>query len=123
MLKHLALACVFVLAGLTHDHTFGLLDRAGQGAIEIVGIAEPNQALARRYAERYDLDPGLLYADLETMLDAVEPDAVPETVTAVTQQIKPSIYPDDETTIVVTYPEAQGIIQASWTWPCTAKRA
>ncbi len=36
-----------------------------------------------------------------------------------TQQIKPDIYPkvDDEATIVVTYPKAQGIIQASWNWP------
>ena len=276
MLKQLAVASLVVLlgvtpsaaqetdpeplrlgvAGLTHDHVFGLLRQADRGDIEIVGIAESNQELARRYAERYDLDPGLLYADLETMLDAVEPDAVaafgsvyahravveasaprgvhvmvekplavsveharameqlatehgihlltnyettwyashqeqyariheahalgairkmvahhghqgpkeigitdefldwltdprlngggalidfgcyganlmtwlmqgavPETVTAVTQQIKPSIYPevDDETTIVVTYPEAQGIIQASWNWPYSRK--
>lgn len=43
----------------------------------------------------------------------------PLSVFAVTQQIKPDIYPkvDDEATIVVTYPKAQGIIQASWNWP------
>jgi predicted dehydrogenase len=43
----------------------------------------------------------------------------PLTVTAVTQRIKPDIYPrvDDEATIVVEYPKAQGIIQASWNWP------
>jgi predicted dehydrogenase len=43
----------------------------------------------------------------------------PTSVFAVTQQIKPAIYPkvDDEATIVVTYPKAQGIIQASWNWP------
>jgi predicted dehydrogenase len=43
----------------------------------------------------------------------------PRTVFAVTQQLKPDIYPkvDDEATIVVTYPGAQGIIQASWNWP------
>lgn len=43
----------------------------------------------------------------------------PLSVTAVTQQIKPEIYPkvDDEATIIVTYPKAQGIIQASWNWP------
>lgn len=40
------------------------------------------------------------------------------TVTAITQQIKPHIYPkvDDEATILVTYPKAQSIIQASWNW-------
>ena len=43
----------------------------------------------------------------------------PLTVTAVTQRIKPAIYPrvDDEATILVEYPKAQGIIQASWNWP------
>jgi len=47
----------------------------------------------------------------------------PQTVTAVTQQIKPEIYPrvDDEATIIVTYPKAQGIIQASWNWPIDRK--
>jgi predicted dehydrogenase len=43
----------------------------------------------------------------------------PDSVTAITQQLKPSVYPkvDDEATIIVTYPKAQGIIQASWNWP------
>jgi predicted dehydrogenase len=47
----------------------------------------------------------------------------PRTVTAVTQQIKPEIYPrvDDEATIVLTYPKAQAIIQASWNWPFDRK--
>jgi predicted dehydrogenase len=45
------------------------------------------------------------------------------TVTAVTQQIKPDIYSkvEDEATIIVTYPESQGIIQASWNWPVHRK--
>ena len=43
----------------------------------------------------------------------------PISVTAVTQQFKPSIYPkvDDEATIILAYPGAQCIIQASWNWP------
>jgi predicted dehydrogenase len=47
----------------------------------------------------------------------------PTSVFAVTQQIKPDVYPkvDDEATIVVTYPNAQGIIQASWNWPYDRK--
>lgn len=46
-------------------------------------------------------------------------DEAPLTVTAVTQHLQPDIYPkvDDEATIVVTYPSAQCIIQASWNWP------
>jgi len=43
----------------------------------------------------------------------------PLSVTAVTQQIKPDLYPkvDDLATIIVAYPKAQAIIQASWNWP------
>lgn len=48
---------------------------------------------------------------------------LPTSVTCVTQQFKPEIYPkvDDEATIVLTYPEAQCIIQASWNWPYNRK--
>ncbi len=47
----------------------------------------------------------------------------PLTVSAITQHIKPDVYPnvDDEATIIVTYPKAQGIIQASWNWPYNRK--
>jgi predicted dehydrogenase len=47
----------------------------------------------------------------------------PLSVTAVTQQIKPEVYPkvDDEATIIITYPAMQGIIQASWNWPFSRK--
>jgi predicted dehydrogenase len=43
----------------------------------------------------------------------------PIAVTAITHRFKPAIYPnvDDEATIVVEYPGAQGIAQASWNWP------
>ena len=43
----------------------------------------------------------------------------PLAVTAVTQHFQPDVYPrvDDEATILVEYPSAQGIIQASWNWP------
>ena len=47
----------------------------------------------------------------------------PTSVSAVTQQIKPDVYPkvDDEATIILTYPKAQAIIQASWNWPFNRK--
>jgi predicted dehydrogenase len=47
----------------------------------------------------------------------------PTSVTAVTQHLQRADYPkvDDEATIVVTYPEAQAIIQASWNWPIGRK--
>jgi len=45
--------------------------------------------------------------------------ARPRSVRALTQQIKPAVYPkvDDEATIVLEYAKAQGIVQASWNWP------
>jgi predicted dehydrogenase len=61
-------------------------------------------------------DFGCYGADLATwLMDGQRP----LTVTAVTQHIKPEIYPnvDDEATIVLTYPKAQAILQASWNWP------
>lgn len=47
----------------------------------------------------------------------------PQKVLALTQQMKPHLYPkvDDEATIIVSYPRAQGIIQASWNWPYSRK--
>ncbi|MGB9464368.1 MAG: Gfo/Idh/MocA family oxidoreductase [Candidatus Acidiferrum sp.] len=65
-------------------------------------------------------DFGCYGADLMTwLMDNRKPD----TVTAVTQRIKPDIYPrvDDEATIVLTYPKAQAILQASWNWPFSRK--
>jgi predicted dehydrogenase len=65
-------------------------------------------------------DFGCYGADLTTwLMDGQRP----LTVTAVTQQIKPDIYGrvDDEATIVLTYPKAQAILQASWNWPHSRK--
>jgi predicted dehydrogenase len=47
----------------------------------------------------------------------------PETVTAVLQTIKPEVYPkvDDQATIILTYPDAQAVIQGSWNWPVDRK--
>jgi len=240
------------VAGLNHGHAGVVLGRAHDGDIEIVGIAEPDRALAEQYLKRFNLPMSLWYPTLTEMLDKTKPEAVtgfnstfdhlevvkicaprkihvmvekplavnndharqiaalaaqhkihvlvnyettwygsntdvsdrfitaqpfgkirkavihdghqgpmeihvgpeflswltdpvkngggalmdfgcyganlmtwlmkgarPLTVTAVTQQLKPSIYPkvDDEATIVVTYPDGQAIIQASWNWP------
>ena len=65
-------------------------------------------------------DFGCYGADLATwLMDGRRPDSV----TAVTQQIKPDVYPrvDDEATIILTYSHAQAIIQASWNWPFSRK--
>jgi predicted dehydrogenase len=47
----------------------------------------------------------------------------PLSVTAVLQTLKPEIYErvDDDATVILTYPHAQGIIQGSWNWPIGRK--
>jgi len=244
------------VVGLTHSHVHGLLGRKGPADIVIVGIAEKNKDLARRYTKRYGLSMDLVYDSVDEMLEKTKPTAIaafgstyehlaavqaaaprgvhvmvekplavtldharrmealaerhhivlmvnyettwyptlyrafetvkadsigplrkvvvrdghrgpkkingvdpefmdwlgdpvrngagalmdfgcyganlmtyltqgtrPTSVTAVTQQLQPADYPnvDDEATIVVTYPDAQAIIQASWNWPIGRK--
>lgn len=243
------------IVGLSHDHAHGIFNRPDRGEIELVGIAEADTALIRRYAQRYGLADSLFFPSLDALLTARQPEAVaafnpiaahravveacaprgihvmvekplattyadaqamarlarqhgihlltnyettwypshwgqyarrdslgplrkmvvhdghpgpqeigcsaeflawltdpdqngagalfdfgcyganlmtwfmdgqkPLAVTAVTQQIKPAIYPrvDDEATLILTYPAAQGIIQASWNWPYHRKDA
>jgi predicted dehydrogenase len=65
-------------------------------------------------------DFGCYGADLMTwLMDG----RAPNTVTAVTQHLQPSIYThvDDEATILITYPKSQAIFQASWNWPFDRK--
>jgi len=49
--------------------------------------------------------------------------AQPISVTAVAMHYKPDIYPkvEDDAIIIVTYPETECIIQASWNWPFNRK--
>lgn len=65
-------------------------------------------------------DFGCYGVDLATWIMHGE---LPLTVTAVTLHLKPQIYPnvDDDSTIVLTYPHAQAIIQGSWNWPFSRK--
>jgi len=65
-------------------------------------------------------DFGCYGADLMTwLMDGRRPDSV----TAVTQHFQPSVYPrvDDEATVILAYPKAQAILQASWNWPFDRK--
>jgi predicted dehydrogenase len=61
-------------------------------------------------------DFGCYGADLMTWMMHGQ---TPLTVTAVVNHDKPQLYPnvDDDATIVLTYPHAQAVIQASWNWP------
>jgi len=65
-------------------------------------------------------DFGCYGVDLMTWLMHGE---APLTVTAVANHDKPALYPnvDDDATIVLAYPHAQAVIQASWNWPFSRK--
>ena len=66
------------------------------------------------------MDFGCYGANLATyLLNGQEP----VSVTAVTNQFKPQIYPkvDDDATVILNYPSLQVIIQASWNWTYNRK--
>jgi predicted dehydrogenase len=112
---------------LTHDGTIGDIRKVvvhdGHSGPKEIGV-EP-EFLNWLTDPKLDgggalFDFGCYGADLTTwLMDGQRP----LTVTAVTQQLKPEIYAhvDDEATIVLTYPHAQAIIQASWNWPVDRK--
>jgi len=65
-------------------------------------------------------DFGCYGADMMTwMMHGQKPIAV----TAITRHYKPNEYPkvDDDATIIVEYPGATGLIEASWNWPFSIK--
>ena len=65
-------------------------------------------------------DFGCYGADLATwFMDG----QAPTSVVAVTQHVKPDVYPkvEDDATIILTYPKVQVILQASWNWPFSRK--
>ncbi len=65
-------------------------------------------------------DFGCYGADLVTWLMKGQR---PTRVTAVTHQFKPAVYPrvDDDATILLSYPHADAVIEASWNWPIGRK--
>lgn len=64
------------IAGLSHSHVVPLLRELDRTDIQVVGIAERDTALSRRYSERFDLDPQVIFENLEEMLTKTRPEAV-----------------------------------------------
>ncbi|EPR68655.1 Gfo/Idh/MocA family protein [Cyclobacterium qasimii] len=64
------------VVGLTHSHVNWILGREDIGDVEIVGIVEPNKALAKRLMSKHNLSEELLYPDMESLFSAVKPEAV-----------------------------------------------
>ena len=65
------------IAGLVHDHVDGFLhsirDRTD---VQVVGVSEPDPALQRKYAKKYNLADSVFFTNLGAMLDRVKPEAV-----------------------------------------------
>lgn len=65
------------VAGMTHGHVDWILGSEYMGKhFELVGLAEPNEELAKRLISRYKLDPSLWYPSLDDLLQEKKPEAV-----------------------------------------------
>ena len=64
------------IAGLSHGHVGWVFNRKEKKDTELVGIYEKDKALAEKFIKRYNLDPKLIYDDLDKMLAATKPEAV-----------------------------------------------
>lgn len=64
------------VAGLTHGHVGWILGYKKTNIVEIVGIAEPNRALAEKLSKQYGFNMDLVYSSLDEMLDKKKPEAV-----------------------------------------------
>jgi predicted dehydrogenase len=64
------------LAGLSHDHVEGALERLAQEDVLLIAIAEENQELVQRYRRNYPLPESLFYKSLPALLESEKPDAV-----------------------------------------------
>ncbi len=87
----------------------------GVSAAFLSWLTDPNQNGAGAL-----VDFGCYGANLMTWLMDGK---APISVTAITHQIKKDVYPnvDDDATILLEYPSATGIIEASWNWPFSIK--
>jgi scyllo-inositol 2-dehydrogenase (NADP+) len=108
---------------VVHQNTIGdvrkIVIRSGHRGPKEIGVSEEflswlTDPKLNGGGALYDF--GCYGADLATWLMG---GARPTSVTAVTQTIKPDVYPkvDDDANIIVTYPRAQAVLQPSWNWP------
>ena len=64
------------VVGLVHTHVHWILGREKIGDIEIVGIVEPNRALAEQYSKQHGYSIDIVYPTIEEMVEATQPEAV-----------------------------------------------
>ena len=65
------------VVGLVHGHVAGFLPQLPRHPeIQLVGIEEPDTALASKYQKKYHLDPKLFYTQIDTMIERTHPQAI-----------------------------------------------
>lgn len=64
------------VAGLNHDHIYNILNAYKNGQVDIIGIAEPNHELWKKYGKQFNLPDAVFYTDMQAMLRGKKPDAV-----------------------------------------------
>lgn len=64
------------IIGLTHTHVHWIFNSAKRGKITIVGIVEPDEQLAIRYAKQYKFPMEKLYKNIAEMLQHEDPEGV-----------------------------------------------
>lgn len=62
--------------GLTHGHVVWVFKHKDTTTFDLVGIAEPNRALAKRLSEKFGFSMDIVYPSLEEMLERTKPEAV-----------------------------------------------
>jgi len=64
------------IAGLNHDHAYGVMQQYTNGEVIILGIAEPDEQLIERYKTKWQLPDSIFYKSVTEMLQHIKPDAV-----------------------------------------------
>ena len=59
--------------GLTHTHVHWILGRENQADIELVGIVETNQELARRYAKQHGFSMDIVFSSMDELFANTRP--------------------------------------------------
>lgn len=65
-----------VVAGLNHDHIYGIMGSYKRGDINILAIAEPNKQLVEKYKKMYNIPTNIFYSNLADALKNKKPDVV-----------------------------------------------
>jgi len=64
------------VAGMDHGHVFWILKNMIRPDVEFVGFYDADAELSGQYTQEFNIDTSIVYNDLNTMLDEVQPEGV-----------------------------------------------